>query len=127
MSRISRREPDVLGKAPPSGPAAAQDVVGQRALHCPSPGAAPQVVVAAADDLEMSHPLRLTGQMAWARPGGVMQSLSTSWHCGRRIVPRDFTGAAVGVVVSIGYLWAIWDSQNQTPHDTVAGTIVVRD
>lgn len=31
-----------------------------------------------------------------------------------------------GMLVTLGYAWAIWDSENQTLHDKFAGTIVVK-
>ncbi len=30
-----------------------------------------------------------------------------------------------GTVVTLGYLWALWDEQNQTLHDKIAGSVVV--
>lgn len=60
--------------------------------------------------------------------------------CGLRVVDVD-TGGQVdpgraagrwlmsyvsGLAIGIGYLWMLWDSKNQTWHDKVANTLVVR-
>lgn len=31
-----------------------------------------------------------------------------------------------GLILALGYLWALWDSKNETWHDKIAGTRVVR-
>lgn len=69
---------------------------------------------------------------------------SIGWSPGKRLVglrlvrgeggppgPLHGFGRSVGAVVSdlllgLGYLWALWDRNNQTWHDKLAGTYVVR-
>ena len=37
-----------------------------------------------------------------------------------------FAGFISGQICYLGYLWMLWDGKNQTWHDKVAGTFVVR-
>lgn len=40
---------------------------------------------------------------------------------------REVVGKLVsGIVLSLGYLWAIWDDEKQTWHDKIANTVVIR-
>lgn len=45
---------------------------------------------------------------------------------GRAIGRTVFAGFISGQVCYLGYLWMLWDGKNQTWHDKVAGTFVVR-
>ena len=45
---------------------------------------------------------------------------------GRAIGRTAFAWFISGQVCYLGYLWMLWDSQNQTWHDKVASTVVVR-
>lgn len=43
------------------------------------------------------------------------------------MILREVIGKFVsGLVLGIGFFWAIWDKDNQTWHDKIAGTVVVR-
>ncbi len=43
-------------------------------------------------------------------------------------VIREVLGKMLsGLILCIGYFWMIWDSQKQTWHDKIAGTVVVKD
>ena len=45
-----------------------------------------------------------------------------------RMMLREVVGKWVsGVVLYLGYLWAIWDEQHQGWHDKIANTVVVRE
>ena len=40
---------------------------------------------------------------------------------------RDIVGKMLSaLVLSLGYLWMLWDSKKQTWHDKIAGTVVVK-
>ena len=44
-----------------------------------------------------------------------------------RMLLREIIGKWVsGIVIYLGYLWAIWDKDSQGWHDKIAGTVVVR-
>jgi uncharacterized RDD family membrane protein YckC len=45
---------------------------------------------------------------------------------GKAIGRQLFAAVISSYVLYLGYLWMIWDSKNQTWHDKVAGTLVVR-
>jgi uncharacterized RDD family membrane protein YckC len=45
---------------------------------------------------------------------------------GKAIGRQLFAMIISSYVLYLGYLWMLWDSQNQTWHDKVAGTLVVR-
>ena len=45
---------------------------------------------------------------------------------GKAIGRQLFAAIISSYVLYLGYLWMLWDSQNQTWHDKVAGTLVVR-
>jgi uncharacterized RDD family membrane protein YckC len=45
---------------------------------------------------------------------------------GKAIGRQLFAMIISSYVFYLGYLWMLWDSQNQTWHDKVAGTFVVR-
>jgi uncharacterized RDD family membrane protein YckC len=45
-----------------------------------------------------------------------------------KAVGRSLFAAVISAnVLYLGYLWMLWDGRNQTWHDKVAGTIVVKD
>ena len=45
----------------------------------------------------------------------------------KKALIRETVGKLVsGLVLGVGYLWAIWDKDKQTWHDKLAGTVVVR-
>ncbi len=46
---------------------------------------------------------------------------------GKAIGRQLFAGFISANVLYLGYLWMIWDGQNQTWHDKVASTLVVKD
>ena len=46
---------------------------------------------------------------------------------GKAIGRQLFAGFISSNIFYLGYLWMLWDSKNQTWHDKVAGTYVVRD
>ena len=41
-------------------------------------------------------------------------------------VVRYFVAIASGLAIFIGYLWVLWDANNQTWHDKAAGSVVVK-
>lgn len=45
---------------------------------------------------------------------------------GRALGRQLFAGLISGSVCALGYLWAIWDPRNQTWHDKVVSTVVVK-
>ena len=45
---------------------------------------------------------------------------------GKAIGRQLFAGFISSNIFYLGYLWMLWDSKNQTWHDKVAGTLVVR-
>ena len=42
-----------------------------------------------------------------------------------RALGRALMSIVSGVVLLLGYLWMIWDSEKQTWHDKVVGSVVV--
>jgi uncharacterized RDD family membrane protein YckC len=45
-----------------------------------------------------------------------------------RMILRELIGKAVsGLFLGLGFLWAIWDKDNQAWHDKIAGTVVIRE
>ena len=43
-----------------------------------------------------------------------------------RATGRALMSIVSGIPLTLGYLWSIWDANNQTWHDKVAGSVVVR-
>ncbi len=43
-----------------------------------------------------------------------------------RALGREFAKILSGIPFGLGFLWAIWDEKNQTWHDKIADTLVVK-
>lgn len=63
----------------------------------------------------------------WLLGERVVEKLSGSYPGFWRMILREIIGKFVsGLVLGLGYFWAIWDKDNQAWHDKIAGTVVVR-
>ena len=63
----------------------------------------------------------------WLMGEMVVEKLSGNYPGFWRMILREVIGKFVsGMLLGLGFLWAIWDKDNQAWHDKIAGTVVVR-
>lgn len=63
----------------------------------------------------------------WLLREKVVEKLTGNYPGFWRMVLRETIGKGVsGIFFGLGFLWAIWDKDNQAWHDKIAGTVVVR-
>ncbi len=63
----------------------------------------------------------------WLLREKVVEKLTGNYPGFWRMVLRETIGKGVsGIIFGLGFLWAIWDKDNQAWHDKIAGTVVVR-
>ena len=63
----------------------------------------------------------------WMLGERVVEKLSGNYPGFWRMILRELIGKFVSsLVFGLGYFWAIWDKDNQTWHDKIAGTVVVK-